>query len=124
MTRPTVLVVEDDQIARDIARLACAELGCAVTEAEDGEKALKLARKNVPDLILLDLALPGLDGWEVARRLRASARTREVPIVAVTAHVLKEGLDEALAAGVRECLLKPYRVRQLQDLVRKYLPET
>jgi CheY-like chemotaxis protein len=120
--RPHVLIVEDDPVSLDVARLAVEAAGAAVLVADSGEEALRLAREEGPDLILLDLALPGIDGAEVARRLREDGGTSRIPVVVVTAHVVREVVERALREGVRECIFKPYRIHQLQSVIARYLP--
>lgn len=122
--RPHVLIVEDDPVSLDVARLAVEAAGAAAVVATSGEAALKVALEESPDLILLDLALPGIDGAEVARRLRDEERTRDIPVVVVTAHVVREVIERARTEGVRECIFKPYRIHQLQSVISRYLPGT
>jgi CheY-like chemotaxis protein len=121
---PRVLIVEDDPVSLDVARLAVEAAGAAALVATSGEEALKVALEEMPDMILLDLALPGIDGSEVARRLREDEQTREIPVVVVTAHVVREVIERARREGVRECIFKPYRIHQLQSVITRYLPET
>ena len=122
--RPHVLIVEDDPVSLDVASLAVEAAGATVLVATSGEAALKVALEEMPDLILLDLALPGIDGAEVARRLRDDERTREIPVVVVTAHVVREVIEQARREGVQECIFKPYRIHQLQSVISRYLPGT
>jgi len=120
--RPRVLIVEDEPESLDVARLAVEAAGAEVLVADTGEEALRIAHEERLDLILLDLALPGIDGAEVARRLRDDASTAAIPVVVVTAHVVREVVERALREGVRECIFKPYRIRQLQSVIARYLP--
>lgn len=122
--RPNVLIVEDDPVSLDVASLAVEAAGATALVATSGEAALKVALEEMPDLILLDLALPGIDGAEVARRLRDDERTREIPVVVVTAHVVREVIEQARRVGVQECIFKPYRIHQLQSVISRYLPGT
>ena len=111
--RPLVLVVEDFQDAREMYALYLGYEGFGVIQAKDGFEALKLAGEQLPDLILMDLALPGMDGWEATRRIKDDPRTRHIPVVALTGHVLAGHAEgavtvelgygrsaEGLAAGV------------------------
>jgi CheY-like chemotaxis protein len=111
MTR--ILLVEDNEMNRDVITRRLEMRGFEVTSAEDGERALERAEADAPDLILLDMGLPGIDGWEVARRLKAGERTGAVPIIALTAHVLSEDRARALAAGCDDFDSKPIELDRL-----------
>jgi putative two-component system response regulator len=116
--RQTVLVIDDDPLARELARESLAEIGCEVIEAADGLEGLLAARRHEPDLILLDIRMPGIDGWEVCRSLKALPRGRLTPVVMVS------GAGEsgpALEAGADGILPKPYMAQELADSVRSLL---
>jgi CheY-like chemotaxis protein len=119
--RKRVLVVEDNEInmllTRDVLRLA----GHDVLEATDGETAVRVAHEEKPDLILMDLALPGVDGWTAARLLKDDPETRAIPVIAVTAYAMKGDRERALAAGCDEYLSKPIKVAELVRLVALFL---
>jgi CheY-like chemotaxis protein len=116
-----ILVVEDNErnlkLVRDVLRFA----GYDVLEARSGEQGVALANECTPDLVLMDLQLPNMDGTQALRLLRQSPRTREVPVVAVTAFAMKEDRDRALKAGFDGYLEKPISVRALPDQVRGFL---
>jgi two-component system, cell cycle response regulator DivK len=116
-----ILVVEDNErnlkLVRDVLRFA----GYDVLEARSGEQGVALANECAPDLVLMDLQLPSMDGTQALRLLRQSPRTREVPVVAVTAFAMKEDRDRALKAGFDGYLEKPISVRALPDQVRGFL---
>ncbi|HEX6851520.1 MAG TPA: ATP-binding protein [Candidatus Polarisedimenticolaceae bacterium] len=118
---PRVLVVEDNEVSRKLARNVLRSRGFEVLEAETGEEALEVVALELPDLILMDLQLPGLDGLEVTRRLKGDARTAGVRIVALTAHAA--GIDEgrARAAGCEGYLTKPIRLSTFPSQVAAYL---
>ena len=120
---PRILYVEDSAQNRDIVRRY---LGSSfeVIEAEDGEHGLERATRDSPDLILMDLSLPRLDGWEVTRRLRALPSAANVPVIAVTAHAGREYQDKAHAAGCTAYLTKPLDRDQLLEMIRKHLGRT
>lgn len=103
----SVLLVEDDPHNRVIAATVLRASGYEVVEVADGEEALSSARSRSPDLVLLDLSLPKVDGYEVARRLRADPSTRAVPILAFTAHALRGDEAKARAAGCDGYIAKP-----------------
>jgi two-component system, cell cycle response regulator DivK len=116
-----ILVVEDQQDNRQILRDLLTSADFEVIEAEDGEAGLAAAAAHKPDLILMDVQLPGIDGYETTRRLKADAVLRDVPVIAVTAHALSGAEQEALAAGCDGYISKPISPRQLLAKVREYL---
>jgi DNA-binding response OmpR family regulator len=119
----SVMVVEDDEGVRAMLSAALAtELGAYTVVAHDGDEALKWARRLRPTVIVLDLGLPGLDGFEVARRLKANRRTRDVCIVAISAMTpVQATRARALEAGCDDFLPKPLRVDALLDRIHHYL---
>ena len=119
-----ILVVEDQEDNRQILRDLLANAGYDMIEAEDGEQAIKLAASHQPDLILMDIQLPGLDGYEATRRLKADAALHAIPVIAVTAYELNEAEDKALAAGCDAYMPKPISPRRLLAKVREYLSPT
>ena len=94
-----ILLVEDTQDNRAIAEIILREAGHTVLSVADGASGMDAARTARPDLILMDLALPYVDGWEATRRLKADPCTRDIPVIAFTAHVLQEDADRAREAG-------------------------
>ncbi len=120
---PRILYVEDSAQNRDIVRRYLGGL-FEVIEAEDGEHGLERATRDAPDLILMDLSLPRLDGWEVTRRLRTFPSAANLPVIAVTAHAGREYQDKAHAAGCNAYLTKPLDRDQLLEMIRKHLGRT
>jgi len=116
------LVVEDFEDSRFMMRRLLEMAGYRVVEASDGEEAVKLALRERPELILMDLSLPKLDGLAAARRIRRQRGFGRVPIVAVSAHDSPESRSEALAAGCNEYVTKPIDFDQLKLLVNRFLP--
>ena len=116
-----VLVIEDNptnlKLVRDVLQFA----GYEVLEATTGEEGVALTAQCEPDLVLMDLQLPGIDGWEALRRLRESPPTRSVPVVAVTAFAMREDRDHALSHGFDGYLEKPISVRALPEQVRGFM---
>jgi CheY-like chemotaxis protein len=104
---PLVLVVDDYDDAREMYAESLLVSGFRVAEAADGAQAIELARTLAPDVILMDLSLPGVDGWEATRRLKADARTRHIPVIALTGHALSSALDTAREAGCDRFVVKP-----------------
>jgi two-component system, cell cycle response regulator DivK len=102
-----ILIVEDNELNRDVLSRRLQARGYAVLVAEDGRQGLALAETHRPDLILMDLGLPEIDGWECVRRLRASRTTQSIPVVALTAHAMTGDRENALKAGCDEFDTKP-----------------
>ena len=107
MQNPLVLVVEDYQDAREMYAAYLQFSGYRVAEASNGLEALEKTRELMPDIILMDLALPKMDGWEATRRLKADERTRHIPIVALTGHALAGHAEGARQAGCDAFVTKP-----------------
>lgn len=115
----TILLVEDDAESRKIFRLILEHHGYSVLEARDGADGIRLAREEGPDLILMDLSIPLIDGLEATRRLKQDAATRSIPVVALTAHVMAEDREQSRRAGCVGHLAKPVDPRQVVDEVRR-----
>jgi CheY-like chemotaxis protein len=120
--RPTVLLVEDDALNLELLQ-AVLESTFTVLTANDVEQGLELARRDKPDCILMDVQLPGTDGLEATRQLRADPRTAAIPVVAVTAHVKKEDERRCLEAGCVLHLPKPVDTRTLADTVQDVIEQ-
>ena len=116
-----ILVVEDQEDNRQILRDLLANAGYDMIEAEDGEQGVAAANNERPDLILMDIQLPVLDGYEATRRIRTNPDLKSVPIIAVTSYALAGDEDKALAAGCDGYVSKPYSPRELLAKVRAYL---
>ena len=116
-TMPSVLVVDDFPDGREMVAEYLAFRGFSVLEAATGAEAIALARKHRPRLILMDLGMPGLDGWETTRQLKADRRTRSCVIVALTAHALTSQRVSALSAGCDEVISKPFDLSELGETV-------
>lgn len=118
---PLILVVEDAPDNQVLVEQVFQDSGYRVTCIQDGQAALDWLETNHPDLILLDLSLPEIDGWEVARQLKACDRTAKIPIVAVTAHAMKGDKEAALASGCDDYLTKPLDIDLLEACVQQWL---
>lgn len=118
---PLILVVDDVEDTREICTEYLEFRGYRVISAADGMEALAKAVEERPDLILMDLALPVLDGWEATRRLRKDERTRHIPVVALTAHAVKGVRDGAIEAGCLAVLTKPIEPSLLAAEVERFL---
>ena len=117
-----ILLVEDVEDNRELARFLLEADGHEVIEAVNGVEALALAREHRPDLVLMDLSLPEMDGWEATRRLQADPATAGLTIVAVTAHAMSGDRERVLAAGFAGYVAKPIDVGGFAAQVRTYLP--
>ena len=118
---PLVLVVDDHHDSRAIARIVLELTGFRVVEAETGTEALAIALQRRPDVILLDLILPGINGWRLARLFRSDARTRGTVLIALTALVDADDDAHSLAASCDEILLKPVSPRTLVAVVTRFV---
>jgi CheY-like chemotaxis protein len=121
---PLVLIVEDYEDAREMYAEYLKYSGFRVAEARNGLEALEIAQKLLPDVILMDLALPGMDGWEATRKLKSDERTRRIPVIAVTGHALSGHSDTARRAGCDAFVSKPCLPDALVAEVRKMLDST
>jgi len=121
MTRH-ILVVEDQEDNRQIMRDLLTANDYEMTEAENGEEALAAVAKDRPDLILMDIQLPVMDGCEATRRIKANPSLSSIPIIAVTSYALSGDEEKARAAGCNDFVPKPFSPRQLLAKIRQYLP--
>ena len=112
-----IMVVEDNEPSRDALGRRLERRGYEVVLAHDGLEAVALGRQAVPDLIVMDLGLPGIDGWEATRRLKADPTTQHIPIIVLSAHAMIEDREMALAAGGDDFDSKPVRFQQLLDKI-------
>ena len=117
----TILIADDYDDNRELVRLMLQPVGYTIHEARDGRECLAAARAVVPDLALIDLSMPMLDGWRTLRELRADERTRAIPCVAVTAFASNQDRQRALEAGFDAYLTKPFRARDLHAVVERLL---
>ncbi|MFW9908667.1 MAG: response regulator transcription factor [Candidatus Thorarchaeota archaeon] len=119
--KPLILVVDDEQITTELAKKFLESHGFEVACAFDGETALELAHSESPDLILLDVMLPRMDGFEVCRRLKGEDRFKKVPILMFTAKGLSRDIKEGQEAGADDYLVKPFSGKALVETIRKHL---
>ena len=119
--RKRVLVVEDQEDNRQILRDLLASADLDMIEAHDGEAALMVARSQSPDLILMDIQLPVLDGYEATRRIKAQSELRHIQIIVVTSYALSGDEQKARAAGCDAYVAKPYSARKLLEMINRYL---
>jgi two-component system cell cycle response regulator DivK len=121
---PRLLIVEDNEMNRDMLSRRLAKRGYDVAIAVDGEQGLAMARSAPPALILMDMSLPGLDGWEATRQLKALPETRGVPVIALTAHAMAGDREKAIAAGCDDFDTKPVDLPRLLAKIEALLGRT
>ena len=108
-----ILIVEDNEMNRDMLSRRLEPRGYQVIHAMDGRQGLAAARSEAPDLILMDMSLPEIDGWEVTRQLKSDDTTRSIPVIALTAHAMSSDRQKALAAGCDDYDTKPVEFERL-----------
>jgi two-component system cell cycle response regulator DivK len=119
----TILLVEDNEMNYDMLSRRLRRKDYDVLIATDGQMGVEMARAEMPALILMDMSLPVLDGWEATRQLKAAAETRAIPIIALTAHAMSGDRDRALAAGCDDYDSKPVEFERLLDKIKGLLHE-
>jgi len=110
---PKILLVEDNEMNRDMLSRRLQRKGYQVVLAVDGRSGVEMTQTQAPDLVLMDMSLPVLDGWEATRRLKADAATRHIPVIALTAHAMSSDHEKALKAGCDDYDTKPVELSRL-----------
>ncbi len=118
---PKILLVEDNEMNRDMLSRRLESKGYLVVLAVDGQIGVEMAERETPDLVLMDMSLPVLDGWEATRRLKASPTTRHIPVIALTAHAMSSDRDKALEAGCDDYDTKPVELPRLLGKIEALL---
>lgn len=118
-----ILVVEDQEDNRTIVRDLLTNAGYEVIEATSGTEGVSMAKAERPDLILMDIQLPGIDGYEAAKRIKADSSIEHTPIIAVTSYALDGDENKAIEAGCDAYFAKPFSPRKLLDKIREYVPQ-
>jgi two-component system cell cycle response regulator DivK len=116
-----ILLVEDNEMNRDMLSRRLERRGYEVIVAVDGEEGVARAKADVPDLVVMDLSLPGIDGWEATRQLKAADETRAIPVLALTAHAMAGDREKALGAGCDDFDTKPVDLPRLVDKIEALL---
>jgi len=116
-----ILLVEDNEMNRDMLSRRLVRRGYEVVSAVDGEQGVAMARSATPALILMDMSLPGLDGWEATRQLKAQPETRSIPVIALTAHAMAGDREKAIAAGCDDFDTKPIDLARLLEKIEALL---
>ena len=119
--RKTILLVEDNEDNLVVYRTILEHVGYNVIEARDGEEGVSRARQHLPDLILMDISIPKMDGWEATQRLKSGEETRAIPIIALTAHALEEDRQKAVQVGCDGYLAKPVEPRRVVQEVERFV---
>ena len=118
-----ILYVEDNEDNICMLKNRLTRKGFTVLVANDGAQGVMMATTEQPDMILMDLSLPGLDGWEATRRIKAAPETRHIPVIALTAHAMTGEREKALAAGCNDFDTKPVELTRLLSKIRSLTPE-
>ena len=116
-----ILLVEDNEMNRDMLSRRLTRQGFEVSLAQDGARGLAMAQEEQPDLVLMDMSLPVLDGWEATRRLKADPATQDIPVIALTAHAMAADREKALAAGCDDYDTKPIELPRLLQKITDLL---
>ena len=124
MLQQTVLIVEDNELNLKLFRDLLEAHNIKTLEVRDGTKAVQVTEENLPDLILLDIQLPHISGFDISRELKKRDKTKHIPIIAVTAFAMHEDEDKILAAGCEAYMSKPISIAPFIAIVRKYLKVT
>ena len=114
-----ILLVEDNELNRDMLTKRLTRRGYEIIYAADGAQGVRMARSERPDLVLMDLSLPEIDGWQAAQILKNDAGTRRIPVVALTAHAMAGDREKALEAGCDDYATKPVDLPQLLDIIQR-----
>jgi CheY-like chemotaxis protein len=118
---PKILLIEDNEMNRDMLSRRLQRKGYEVVLAVDGQSGVAMTQNQTPDLVLMDMSLPVLDGWEATRRLKADAATQYIPIIALTAHAMSSDRDKALEAGCDDYDTKPIELSRLLGKIEALL---
>ena len=121
---PKILLVEDNEMNRDMLSRRLAKKGFEIVIAEDGERGVAMAASETPDLILMDMSLPVIDGWEATRRIKEGDATGSIPIIALTAHAMETDREKALQAGCDDYDTKPVELPRLLEKINRLLGPT
>ena len=121
MNNKTILIVEDDALNMKLLRSILQLKNFAVLEAENAEVGIQLAREHTPDMILMDIQLPGIDGVEATKLILNDGELKNTPIIAVSSLAMQSDKDVALSAGVKEYITKPINKKNLMNAIHKYL---
>jgi two-component system cell cycle response regulator DivK len=119
---PKILIVEDNEMNRDMLSRRLERRGFAIVMAVDGQQGVDLARSERPDLILMDMSLPVMDGWTATQTIKSDADLAKIPVIALTAHAMAGDREKAMAAGCDDYDTKPIELPRLLEKIGKFLP--
>lgn len=119
---PKILIVEDNEMNRDMLSRRLERRGFTVVMAVDGQQGVDMARSEKPDLVLMDMSLPVMDGWTATRTIKDDAELKTIPVIALTAHAMEGDREKAMAAGCDDYDTKPIELPRLLEKIGKFLP--
>ena len=119
---PKILIVEDNEMNRDMLSRRLERRGFTVVMAVDGQQGVDMARSERPDLVLMDMSLPVMDGWTATRTIKDDAELQTIPVIALTAHAMEGDREKAMAAGCDDYDTKPIELPRLLEKIGKFLP--
>jgi two-component system cell cycle response regulator DivK len=119
---PKILIVEDNEMNRDMLSRRLERRGFAIVMAVDGQQGVEMARSEKPDLILMDMSLPVMDGWAATQTIKADADLSKIPVIALTAHAMAGDREKAMGAGCDDYDTKPIELPRLLEKIGKFLP--
>lgn len=115
---PKILIVEDNEMNRDMLSRRLARQGFEIALAVDGKQGVEMAAKEKPDLILMDMSLPVMNGWEATEKVKSNPATKDIPVIALTAHAMSEDRDKCIAAGCNDFDTKPVDLPRLVEKIK------
>lgn len=119
---PKILIVEDNEMNRDMLSRRLERRGFSIVMAVDGQQGVDMARSEKPDLILMDMSLPVMDGWTATRTIKADAELAGIPVIALTAHAMAGDREKAMGAGCDDYDTKPIELPRLLEKIGKFIP--
>ncbi|MEI7865306.1 MAG: response regulator [Chthoniobacterales bacterium] len=120
---PKILIVEDNEMNRDMLSRRLERRGFTVIMAVDGQQGVDMARREMPDIILMDMSLPVMDGWTATQTIKGDAEMSGIPVIALTAHAMAGDREKAMAAGCDDYDTKPIELPRLLEKIQKFLPD-
>ena len=119
---PKILIVEDNEMNRDMLSRRLERRGFAIVMAVDGQQGVDMTRSEKPDLVLMDMSLPVMDGWTATQTIKGDAELKSIPVIALTAHAMEGDREKAMAAGCDDYDTKPIELPRLLEKIAKFLP--
>ena len=119
---PKILIIEDNEMNRDMLSRRLARQGFEIVLAVDGKQGVEAASKEMPDLILMDMSLPVMNGWEATEKVKSNPATKNIPVIALTAHAMSEDREKCIAAGCNDFDTKPVDLPRLLEKIKALIP--